>query len=553
MKLPKVAIITTTFNQQKLLGKCLASLKKTNYNNYKVYFLDDSGMGKIGKYIKKRFRLVDVTTNKENFGYSISNNILIKKALKQYNPDYILHIDDDTEIIERDWLIKMINIAESDDEIGIVGCKIVHPDGSLQWFFKNNKINFLKNRNKEKETRETYGVKDIRDVIGACFLIKKEVIQKIGLFDEKFSPVYGEETDYCLRASKKGFRLVYVGNTKLIHHGGSSTKDMFNEKIWFIKKRNAIRLECLNYNVFKILKYNLIHFGSAILSKHPLKKLKLLLRAYEENLKNLKEIKRKRAKRKINRKYFFGVPKKEDDLKSIYFETTLVSIIMPVYNAEEYLDSSISSILKQTFKNFEFIIIDDASTDNSLKIIKKYSKIDKRIKIIRNKKNLGLNASINKGFEIARGRYIARMDADDFSLKKRLLRQYSYLERHPKIFLVGSSAYVMDKEGAIIGKFWKYQNSFILGWRLRRTNSLIHPSIMFRNDGRKYIESRVPEIMNEHNFYKQILKERKKIINLSDYLLLYRINPKGMCATLSDTSKSKFAEYYSLNEDINNK
>jgi len=91
MKLPKVAIIICSYNQKKLLEKCLQSLyKKTDYKNYKVFFVDDSGSGKIGNFIKKNFKKADITINKKNLGFSGANNVGMKKALKTYNPGYMI-------------------------------------------------------------------------------------------------------------------------------------------------------------------------------------------------------------------------------------------------------------------------------------------------------------------------------------------------------------------------------------------------------------------------------------------------------------------------------
>lgn len=204
MKEPKLAIIICSYNQEKLLEKCLGSLKKkTSYKNYKVYFIDDSRNGEIAKEIKKNFQWVDISVNKKNIGFAGSNNIGIKKAIKEYNPDYFLLLNDDCEVIDKNWINKMIRVGESDKKIGILGCKIIYPDGSLQWFFKDNKINFLKEKKNINETKETFGTYEVKDVIGACFLIKRKVIDKIGLLDEKFNPAYGEETDFCFRAKKK--------------------------------------------------------------------------------------------------------------------------------------------------------------------------------------------------------------------------------------------------------------------------------------------------------------------------------------------------------------
>ena len=113
-----------------------------------------------------------------------------------------------------------------------------------------------------------------------------------------------------------------------------------------------------------------------------------------------------------------------------------ISIIMPVYNEDKYLHAAIDSILSQTFDNFEFIIIDDASTDNSLQIIKSYT--DKRIILICNEYNVGNYPSRNKGLEIAVGKYICVMDADDVAYPQRLELQYQYLEACSDLWILGT-------------------------------------------------------------------------------------------------------------------
>ena len=113
-----------------------------------------------------------------------------------------------------------------------------------------------------------------------------------------------------------------------------------------------------------------------------------------------------------------------------------ISVIMPVYNTGEYLGEAIQSILDQTFRDFELIIINDGSSDNSLKIIKSFK--DTRIKFISNTSNRGNYPSRNEGISIARGKYICVMDADDIALKSRLERQYLFMERNPEIGLAGS-------------------------------------------------------------------------------------------------------------------
>lgn len=154
---------------------------------------------------------------------------------------------------------------------------------------------------------------------------------------------------------------------------------------------------------------------------------------------------------------------------------------MPVFNCELYIREAIESILKQTFSNFEFLIFDDGSTDNTRNIIESYS--DKRIKLIINEHNIGLTASLNKGIEIAKGDYIARMDGDDISLLKRLAKQIEYLEKNQQIGICGTwiSTFGFEKKTIV-----KYQtNSKILKIQPLFSSPLAHPSIMIR---KKFIE-----------------------------------------------------------------
>ena len=130
----------------------------------------------------------------------------------------------------------------------------------------------------------------------------------------------------------------------------------------------------------------------------------------------------------------------------------LVSVVMPVYNAEPYIEDSLESIIKQSYQNFEFVIVDDASTDGTFKILQKYALQDSRIKLLRNQKNRGVSETVRKAIDNARGEYIARMDADDISLPQRIFKQVQYLEKHPKTVAIGGQCILIDKKGAIIGQ-----------------------------------------------------------------------------------------------------
>jgi glycosyltransferase involved in cell wall biosynthesis len=157
-----------------------------------------------------------------------------------------------------------------------------------------------------------------------------------------------------------------------------------------------------------------------------------------------------------------------------------VSVIMSVYNGARYLREAVESILNQTFSELEFIIINDGSTDNTSKILKSYN--DPRIKIINNRKNIGLTKSLNQGLRLARGEYIARMDADDVSLPKRLAKQVRYLQHHKNVGLLGTAYDVLDAQGQRIATHRHPLTDTEIRWKMLFHNAFCHTSVMFRKD-----------------------------------------------------------------------
>jgi len=162
-----------------------------------------------------------------------------------------------------------------------------------------------------------------------------------------------------------------------------------------------------------------------------------------------------------------------------------VSVIMAVHNGAAFLKDCIDSVLSQSFINFEFIIVNDGSTDNSPAIIKKFANQDQRIKII-NKEHTGLANSLNIGIKKAQGEFIARIDADDIWLPEKLGQQIQYLNFNPNKMLLGSSVVFIDERGALVkakgfnnGEFLEYEQ-IIKG--LTRNNLFCHSSVVFRKE-----------------------------------------------------------------------
>lgn len=219
----------------------------------------------------------------------------------------------------------------------------------------------------------------------------------------------------------------------------------------------------------------------------------------------------------------------------------LVSVVMSVYNGEKYLREAIDSILNQTFTDFEFIIINDGSTDGTLKIIKSYK--DPRIVLI-SRKNKGLVTSLNEGIEKARGKYIARMDADDVSLPERFEKQVEYLILHEEYAVVGSRIQEIDDSGAphyrIVLSNELPNNSLELS--LFFCNSLAHGTVLIRTDMMRtvggYSLQHWPA--EDYELWGRISKVGRLAV-LDEVLYLYRFNNEGI--SLSNLEKqAKVAE-----------
>jgi glycosyltransferase involved in cell wall biosynthesis len=199
-----------------------------------------------------------------------------------------------------------------------------------------------------------------------------------------------------------------------------------------------------------------------------------------------------------------------------------VSVIMSVYNGEKYVKEAIESVLAQSFEGFEFIIIDDGSTDSSVAIVNSYD--DKRIRFLKNDKNRGLAYSLNRGIDEAKGNYIARMDSDDICLKNRLELQYNFMEAHLDIGISGAAVKVFGNE---VRPLQYPSDPDELKILLLYHSPLIHPTVIFRTDilrqnkNLRYQEE--PPTAEDYDMWEKA-SHVVKIANLSEFVLLYRVD-----------------------------
>ena len=239
--------------------------------------------------------------------------------------------------------------------------------------------------------------------------------------------------------------------------------------------------------------------------------------------------------------------------------TPMLSVIMSVFNGAKYLYETVDSILCQTCSDFEFIIIDDGSTDQSYIILKNYAKKDNRIILVRNENNIGLTSSLNHGLSMARGEYIARMDADDFSLPGRLEAQVAYLHANPEIGVLSVAARLIDSFGVLGHEIIFPADHTMLQWRMCFfENPIIHPGVMFRKKlvlaVGGYSED-FPAAEDYHLWYQ--LSVSTKLANLQEVFLYLRKHTANISSMFKEEQKHNTLKISALmissviNEQVN--
>lgn len=213
-----------------------------------------------------------------------------------------------------------------------------------------------------------------------------------------------------------------------------------------------------------------------------------------------------------------------------------VTILLPAYNAALYLRDSLDSIMRQAFKDFDVLLIDDGSMDDTSKIAIEYSNIDRRIKYYKNEKNIGLIKTLNKGLSLAKGEYIVRMDADDIMFDDRLYKQVKYMDSNPECFVCGGQ---MEYIGGLTGMApilpQKYEDLLYLSLI---NCPLYHPTTIIRNSaikqfGLKYNDSY--KHAEDYKFWSDIIfSHPNSIANIKDVVLFYRISNNQITAKYSD-------------------
>ncbi len=242
-KQPSVAIVVTNYNgfsikykSKSIIWHTLNSLEKTEYKNMHVIFADDSSTDESIKYVKNNFPWAKIVINKPNGGYTKNANKGIRYAIKELNPDFVMTMNNDVIIKDKRWLEKLVSSAESYPNCGVVGPKLLYPNGRLQQAGIIGIGPMIRNRGWNEEDASLYAeTEEVSAVGGVALLIKTPVFKKIGFLDENFF-MGSDDVEFCVRASKSGFKILYVGTAEIIHLEGFTSKKVSNTKgkdYWF--------------------------------------------------------------------------------------------------------------------------------------------------------------------------------------------------------------------------------------------------------------------------------------------------------------------------------
>lgn len=226
--------------------------------------------------------------------------------------------------------------------------------------------------------------------------------------------------------------------------------------------------------------------------------------------------------------------KNKKDFKQgvINVATPDISIIMSVYNGEDYVEQTVKSIIAQTFKNWELIVINDCSTDSTAEILKKYSQSDDRIKVYTNEVNLRLPSSLNKAISLSSGKYIARMDADDICLAARFEKQFEFMEKNSSVDL-SSCRFLTVKNGVYSsGGCGGRCDDAALKAMLLTTNPILHPGVIAKAEVmKKLLYNPQCTCTEDLDLWTRFALGNYKIQIQPEYLLIYRLHDKQITAT----------------------
>lgn len=295
--MPKISIIIVNYNGKKWLNDCLSSIEKQTYTNYEVIFVDNNSFDGSVEYVRKHFSNTKIIENKKNLGFAGGNNA----GYKASNGEILLFLNNDT-YFDKDFLKEYVKVFDDEkvaiaqsklvltDENTIDSCGSFWTDTTFMYYYGNGKNASLDKYNKKFK---------VFSIKGASFMVRREVIERIGLFDEDFWNYY-EETDFCHRAWIAGYQSWYCPNAVCYHAQGGTSLSFPNDYIQYHNFKNKLASFIKNFEVINLIKFIPIFLifnvfiGFYWLAKGKWKHTLSLYKAFFWNIKNIKNLTQKR-------------------------------------------------------------------------------------------------------------------------------------------------------------------------------------------------------------------------------------------------------------------
>ena len=216
-----------------------------------------------------------------------------------------------------------------------------------------------------------------------------------------------------------------------------------------------------------------------------------------------------------------------------------VSVVMAAYNAAEFLREALDSVIAQTSADWELVVVEDGSADDTPAILREYAARDDRVKIVENGRNLGLPESLNRGIAAARSPLIARLDADDVAEPNRLARQLAELDRRPALDLLGSWTAEIDERGRFTGGgFALPDDANLIGWAMTRTNVIYHPTALFRRTAFDAAGGYQAGKAEDYDLFARMLVGGAGVGIVPERLVRYRLSAGQMTRASADAQRA---------------
>jgi len=260
-----LSIIIVNWNNKDILGDCLNSIYHThNVSKYEIIVVDNNSKDGSVELVKNEFPNVKLLENNQNLGFTRANN----QAIKIARGNYILLLNNDTVVTNAYCFDRMIELMEKKPQVGVLGCKLLYPDGTLQscgesfpsvWGIFKSQILFAKTWKRfGKNKREDDHFKEIDFICGACLVTRKEILDQVGLFKEEYF-MYGEDVEFCYRVHKAGYDIGVLTDESIVHLHSKSTEKNLTEMLYHSITNDLKNLRMLHHSKLEVLFAKIFH------------------------------------------------------------------------------------------------------------------------------------------------------------------------------------------------------------------------------------------------------------------------------------------------------